>query len=164
MNRLLLLCAILFLAACKTTTVYVSRHMEKAGAMSADPPLTTQGEQQAIVLRDYLQGKKIGAVYSTNFLRTKATAQPTAASYNLPVNLYNPAQSTALADSLKTSNNKNVLIVGHSNTVDDIVNRFTGTNSVRDLPETEYGSLFILKKKGANFSVQKIILPGASNQ
>jgi hypothetical protein len=47
------------------------------------------------------------------------------------------------------------LIVGHSNTVDDIVNKLTGQNLLQDLPNSQYGDLFIVKKKGNNYSFSK---------
>lgn len=157
MRRLLIVLLCLSVLSCKTTTYYISRHAEKANA-TTDPPLTATGEGQAIALRDCLKGKKISAVYSTNFLRTKATAKPTADFYNLGVNIYNPAQGTALVDSLKANNSRNVLIVGHSNTVDDVVNRFVGTNAVSDLSDSEYGSLFIVRKKGSGYRFEKVSL------
>jgi len=151
---------ILFLfASCKTTTYYISRHAERAGTMSNDPQLTPEGEKQALDLRDYLKNKSIKGVYSTNYNRTRATAQPTSTYFNLPVNIYNPQQANAMLDSLKAVNQNNILIVGHSNTVDDIVNRLTGTNTMSDLPETEYGSLFIVRKKGSNYTYEKIKVP-----
>jgi 2,3-bisphosphoglycerate-dependent phosphoglycerate mutase len=154
---------ILFLAicfaSCKSTTYYISRHAERAGTMSSDPQLTPEGEKQALDLRNYLRGKSINGIYSTNFARTKATAKPTSELFNVPVNLYNPAQANNIIDSLKSTNKNNILIVGHSNTVDDIVNRFTGSNTMTDLPETEYGSLFIVKKKGSSYTFEKIKVP-----
>jgi 2,3-bisphosphoglycerate-dependent phosphoglycerate mutase len=146
-------------ASCKTTTYYISRHAERAGAMGNDPQLTPEGEKQALDLRDYLKNKAIKAVYSTNFNRTKATARPTSEHFNLPVIIYNPQQANTMIDSLKAVNKNNILIVGHSNTVDDMVNRFTGANTMTDLPETEYGSLFIVRKKGSSYSFEKIKVP-----
>ena len=151
-----LLFAVVVIASCKSTTYYISRHAERAGTMSSDPSLTPEGEKQALDLRDYLRGKNIKGVYSTNFARTKATAKPTSELYNLPVNLYNPAHANTMIDSLKATNKNNILIVGHSNTVDDMVNRFMGANTMTDLPETEYGSLFIVKKKGGSYTFEKI--------
>lgn len=124
--------------------------------MSSDPPLTADGERQAQALRNYLKGKKIGAVYSTNYVRTKATAKPAADAYNLPVNIYNVASSAALVDSLKAHNKKNALLIGHSNTVDDLVNRFVEGAAVTDLPDNEYGSLFIVKKKRSGYRFKKL--------
>lgn len=139
---------VFLLTSCKTTTYYVSRHAERAGAMSNDPQLTPEGEKQALDLRDYLKTKSIKGVYSTNFNRTRATARPTSEHFNLPVNIYNPQQANAMLDSLKANNKNNILIVGHSNTVDDIVNRLTESSAFQDLPETTYGKLYIVRKKG----------------
>ena len=155
---LILISSTLFFS-CKTTTYYISRHAERAGTMSNDPQLTPEGEKQALDLRDYLQGKNIKGIYSTNFNRTRATAQPTSQHFNLPINIYSPAQTNAMIDSLKAVNKNNILIVGHSNTVDDMVNRFTGTTTMTDLPETEYRSLFIVRKKGSNYTFEKITVP-----
>lgn len=159
MQRLFVLLSCCSLFACKTTTYYISRHAEKAGTMATDPPLTPEGEKAALDLRNYVKGKKLVAVYSSNYVRTKATARPAADEHKVPVSVYNAQQSVALVDSLKAVNKGNVLIVGHSNTVDDVVNRFVGTNVVSDLPETEYGSLFIVKKKGSGYAFQKISVP-----
>lgn len=159
MLRYYLLFLLLAFFSCKTTTYYISRHAEKAGGMSSDSPLTPFGEKEAKDLQAYLKDKKIGAVYSTNFIRTRSTAQPTSDFFALPVTLYNPAKSAALADSLKAHNSRNVLIVGHSNTVDDLVNEFMGSHVMNDLQETEYGSLFIVQKKRGRYSFQKIAVP-----
>jgi hypothetical protein len=43
----------------------------------------------------------------------------------------------------------NTLIVGHSNTVDDIVNKLCGEIKVPiDLPDSEYDNLYLIRKKG----------------
>jgi hypothetical protein len=42
----------------------------------------------------------------------------------------------------------NVLIVGHSNTVDDVVNGITGKKVFADLKDTAYGDLFMIVRKG----------------
>ena len=139
---------VFFFTSCKTTTYFISRHAERAGTMSNDPQLTPEGEKQALDLRDYLKDKNIRGVYSTNFNRTRATARPTSEHFNLPVNIYNPQQANTMLDSLKANNKNNILIVGHSNTVDDIVNRLTETAAFQDLPETTYGKLYIVRKKG----------------
>lgn len=150
----------LFFLSCKTTTYYITRHAEKAGNnMTTDPPLTADGQKQALDLKAYLKGKKIRAIYATNYIRTKATAQPTSSLFGLPVTLYNLSATGALIDSLKKNINGNVLIVGHSNTVDDIANGLTGTNHMTDLADNEYGNLFIVKKKGASYSFKRIKLP-----
>jgi broad specificity phosphatase PhoE len=158
MLRTICIIATIFLLSCKTTTYYITRHSEKAGTtMTSDPPLSAEGEKQALQLKAYLTGKGIKSIYSTNFIRTQRTAQPVSVAANIPIQVY--SEVNPLVDTLKASNKGNVLIVGHSNTVDDIVNRFTGGTTITDLPDNEYGNLFIVKKKGTSYTFEKIKVP-----
>ena len=51
-----------------------------------------------------------------------------------------------------------MLIVGHSNTVDDVVNKLCGEIKVpADLPDSEYDNLYLVIKKGKKMK-EKIIL------
>ncbi|MBB1282896.1 histidine phosphatase family protein [Flavisolibacter sp. BT320] len=163
MIRFFCFAALLFFVSCKTTTYYVARHAEKEGggtmAMSADPPLSAEGQKQAIDLKNLLTNKNIKAVYSTNYARTIATAEPTRLLYGVTLKTYDPRKHDQLIQELKNISDGNVLVVGHSNTVDDIVNGMMGTSELTDLPDTEYGSLFIVKKKGNKFSFEKVKVP-----
>jgi len=156
---LLIFSLALLLTSCGQT-FYIVRHAEKAVAgsnttmMSNDPPLTEAGKDRAETLKELLKTKKIGAVFSTNTLRTKSTAEPTRAYFNLVTETYSPLPDSAFVSRLK-SLKKNSLIVGHSNTVDDIVNKLCGSVKIPgDLPETEYDNLFIVKKKGRKMSFE----------
>lgn len=127
--------------------------------MATDPPLSAEGEKQALDLKAYLTGKNIKTIYSTNFIRTKATAQPTSQLFGVPIKTYNATATNALVDSLKKITDGNVLIIGHSNTVDDIANGLMGSNVMSDLADNEYGNLFIVKKKGNKYSFERIQVP-----
>ncbi len=156
MLKYLFLIAVFTYASC-STTYYVVRHAEKQTAtsnMSSDVPLSEEGTARALALKDALDNKRIKAIYSTNYIRTKSTAQPLSDAIGVPVQTYNPAD-TLFIKQLKNNNKKNTLIVGHSNTVDNIVNQLTGTEALTDLPETQYGDLFIIRKKGAGYTVTK---------
>ena len=152
MKRSLRFLPLVFMLSCSTTHYYVVRHAEKAAAdnmMTSDVPLSEAGQQRAVALKDALGRKNIQHIYSTNFIRTKATAQPLSTAISIPVETYNPADST-FTNKLKTING-NVLVVGHSNTVDNIVNGLTGQNLLQDLPDSQYGDLFIINKKGTRY-------------
>jgi hypothetical protein len=43
--------------------------------------------------------------------------------------------------------------VGHSNTVDDLVNGLTGQQLLNDLPDTAYDNLYIITKKGKRLTL-----------
>src|SRR4051812_28152413 len=149
--------AMVFLASCKTTSYFIVRHAEKEAAttMSTDVPLSAQGKQRAEALRETLKNEQIKEIYSTNYIRTKSTAQPLADLLHLAIEVYNPSD-TSFVSHLKANAKGNVLIVGHSNTVDDLVNKLMGSKEIAgDLQDSEYGDLFIVTKKGHHFSFEK---------
>ena len=141
-----------FFTSC-SRTVYVVRHAEKAlmkdslPKMSAtDPPLSEAGQVRAIVLKDQLSNKHIKYIYSTNTIRTFYTADPLSKAKNIKIQAYGNIDSLV---SLIRSVKGNVLVVGHSNTIDDIVNKLCGQTKIPgDLKDSEYDNLFIVKFKG----------------
>lgn len=161
--------AIVFIGSSCSRTVYVVRHAEKevAGnntAMTANnPELSEAGKVRAIVLREELKKKRVVHIYSTNTIRTISTAKPLSEQSGIPVQLYNTTDSLEyFINSVKAMKKGNVLIVGHSNTVDDVVNKLCGETKIAgDLADTEYDNLFIVKLKGkkAKFSKKKYGYP-----
>lgn len=153
--------AALFLLSCKATTYYVVRHAEKATAttmsntsMKSDVPLSEAGKQRAEVLKTLLQKEKIRHIFSTNYVRTKSTAQPLADAINVPIEIYDPKDSTFISK-LKSLDG-NILIVGHSNTVDDLVNELSGKTEINgDLPDSAYGDLVVVRKKGNKITFER---------
>nr|WP_294903293.1 phosphoglycerate mutase family protein [uncultured Lacibacter sp.] len=149
----------LLLASCSRNTIYIVRHAEKATAnanMSSDVPLSAEGSQRAQNLKTLLQGHDFAAIYSTPYIRTKTTAQPLSEAKQLPVQLYSPKDTTdKFIVYVKSIKKKDVLIVGHSNTVDDLVNKLMGKDLLTDLPETEYDNLFMVKRKGKKYSFER---------
>lgn len=130
------------------------RHAEKeaqSANMSSDVPLSAAGKERAEALKSTLQNKKIKHIYSTNTLRTKSTAQPLSEVIGVSIQTYDP-RDTSFVSKIKALPKGNVLIVGHSNTVDDLVNRFYPKAQLKDLPDTQFGDLFIIKRKGQNYS------------
>jgi broad specificity phosphatase PhoE len=64
------------------------RHAEKMTDNQRKDPLLTLKERQAQALAQLLSKKKIDAIYSTDYKRTKATAQPTATNHGLSIETY----------------------------------------------------------------------------
>ena len=154
MKQLILFaCLSLFLTSC-SHTYYVVRHAEKEqpspGLVMSNPnnpPLTTVGMERAEALKAVLADKKIHYIFSTNTIRTLSTIAPIEALVGIEPVLYTKVDSSFIGQLKKLK--KNTLVVGHSNTVDDIVNALSGQTFVRaDLQDNEYDRLFIIKYKG----------------
>jgi len=151
----------LVVVSCKTTSYYVARHAEKETAttastatMTSDVPLSEAGKQRAQALKDLLLKEKIKYVFSTNYIRTKSTAQPLADDIHVPIETYDPKDPQFISK-LKALNG-NTLIIGHSNTVDDLVNELTGKKEIQsDLPDSAYGDLFVIRKKGKRMTFER---------
>ncbi len=151
--------AVIFLCSCSQTTFYIVRHAEKATAapnMSSDVELTETGKQRAERLKEMLKDKNVGSIFSTQTIRTTSTAKPLSEATGVPVVIYNHRDTMdRFIASVKSIEKKNVLIVGHSNTVDDLVNKLMNQQLLTDLPETEYDNLFLVKRKGKKYSFEK---------
>lgn len=155
MIRLLLFISIIVMMSACSTTYYIVRHAEKdMQSDPRDPSLTMNGLQRAEDLKNILADKKIRKIYSTKTKRTVSTAQPLSLVTNIPIEIYPSFPDTLFINKLKTSK-ENTLIVGHSNTVDDIVNMLTGKKHLQDLPDPTYNLLFIVKRKGNRFSFEQ---------
>ena len=74
-------------------TIYLVRHAEKEVAdadMSKNPQLTKCGTQRAESIAQFLDGVELQSVYSTDYIRTQKTAEPTSKMKSLPIKSYNP--------------------------------------------------------------------------
>ena len=153
-NILFLLLSILILSACTAQnspkTIYIVRHAEKQ-LEGNDPELAYVGEVRAKKLAQILEKEAIKRVLSTDYNRTRNTAQPTAAAAGLTLEVYDPKNQETLVADLRASEG-NVLVVGHSNTVSHLANTFVGEGEkFADLTDLEYDFIYIvtLEKNGA---------------
>lgn len=131
----LLLCAF---AACSasvarkdvgaTTTFVIVRHAEKASDDARDPSLSDAGKTRARNLAHLLADAPLVGAYATGFRRTQQTAQPAADAHGIKITIYDAQlPATALASQLRAAHaHGTVLVVGHSNTVPDIVAALSG--------------------------------------
>jgi phosphohistidine phosphatase SixA len=157
---------ILFIISSCGNTIYIVRHAEKETGIDpstmktfTDPPLTLEGQERALKLKEILGGKGITHIYSTNTLRTISTAKPLKElTLGLPISIYNPKPDSTdkFVQMIKGIKKGNILIVGHSNTVDDLCNKIAGSTVVAgDLKDSEYDNLFILKRKGGTYKFKR---------
>lgn len=141
---LVILC--LACVAC-SSTIYVVRHAGRAAPTAStgnNVTLTPEGFQRSFVLKDTLKNKGIKAVYTTNYTRTIQTAAPTCQQFGLAHVLYNNGDSLLAA--LINQRGKSSLVVGHSNTVPQMLRHaglapsFSG-----DIADNDFDNLFIIK-------------------
>ena len=127
-----------------TTTFILVRHAETTGTGS-NPNLSVDGQARATRLSQMLDKVNLNAVYSSNYKRTMQTAQPTATAKTLPITTYDPTDPDGLSfQALHSYPLGAVLIVGHSNTIPELLNLLVGSNSFPDIGENEYDNLFIV--------------------
>ncbi|MDF7776960.1 phosphoglycerate mutase family protein [Sphingomonas sp. AOB5] len=123
-------------------TVYVMRHLNTP-AGERDPDLTPEGQQTAQALVGWFEGKPLTAIYVSDFKRTRQTAGPLAAERGIALTLYDPRDTPALVARLKAEGGP-VLVVGHSNTVPDIVEQLGGERPA-DLVHEDFGDIWTIK-------------------
>ncbi len=131
-----------------TTVVILVRHAEKA-AGSGDVPLSPEGEARARDLSAIARNAGVNAVVTTQYRRTRQTAEPLVAALHLEPEVVAAsgdvaANATATADVIRRRlGGRTVLVVGHSNTIPAIVAALGGTK-YPDICDAEYDALFVV--------------------
>lgn len=124
------------------TAVIVVRHAEKVDE-SKDPLLSAKGKARAQALARHLKSAGVKAIYVTEYKRTGLTAAPLAAALGLKPIIVPAADPAALIEKIRKDNPADVvLVVGHSNTLPDIVKRLGHPDPV-EIGDDEYDSLFV---------------------
>ena len=142
--------AVCGLSACtrsvpKTDAIFLVRHAEKM-AEKNDPSLTQAGQARALALANRLGGEGITHIHSSDFIRTRDTAEPLAEKMGLEVEIYDPRDLAAIAAKLKATPGRH-LVVGHSNTTPPLVELLGGDGGTPIVEATEYDRLYILTTK-----------------
>ena len=131
------------------TIFFLSRHAEKIKKVP-DPDLLPEGHQRAQRLASILQEVPIDMICSSPTKRTNATAQPTAAVLNMEITKYNPKpqqQKAFFNDILLNDKGARILVVGHSNTIPDLLNFFAQESVYTNIDEGDYDNFYIVAAK-----------------
>ncbi len=123
-------------------TIYLVRHAEKVIDKDnlKDPPLTECGIERAESIKYFLTDIDLDRVYSTDYIRTRETARPTATSKQLDIELYNTGDMKAIAEML-LERGESVLVVGHSNTVPILAGLLAGEQGYA-IPDNVYNQVY----------------------
>jgi broad specificity phosphatase PhoE len=133
--------------AAPPTVVILVRHAEKAAQPAQDPPLTEAGAVRAQALLAVARDAGVSAIITTQFERTRTTAEPTATALHITPEVVQAGSAAqhakAVADQVLEHGGGTVLVVGHSNTIPAIVGAL-GAPRPRDLCDSEYDQLFVV--------------------
>ncbi len=139
----------------KPITVFLIRHAEREDEPRQDPPLKKEGVARSQELARLLGNAGIKAIFTSQFTRTKQTAEPlatklglTATPFTLKINPSNPreiaAESTAeVTNKILERAGESVLVVGHSNSIPDVI-KMLGGDVVPTIDERKFNDLFIV--------------------
>ena len=139
----------------KVTTVFLIRHAERGQEPAQDPALSEAGVARAEALARLLSGAGVKAVYTSQFARTKQTAEPLAKLLGIPVNPVplgvkpdKPREVSEqsireLKSKIEGHAGEAVLVVGHTNSIPDLI-RELGGDVVPNIPEDKFDNLFVV--------------------
>ena len=137
------------MAGTVVTTVLLIRHGERSALTPTppDPPLTAAGKARALTLRHVLGAAGIKDIYRSHFLRAQQTAQPLATQLALTPLVLDDAASIK-ADILAHHAGHTVLMIGHSNTVPELIQQL-GAGTLPVIDESVFDNLFVVKLLGS---------------
>jgi phosphohistidine phosphatase SixA len=131
--------------------VFIVRHAERADAgmaaakvPGADPDLSGAGVARANSLAAMLEDARIRTVITTEFKRTKQTGEPVATAAGVSLTVIDSKDVTGLLKTVRSSTG-NVLVVGHSNTLPDVLKGLGVTEPIT-IGEDEFDSLFVVTR------------------
>ena len=132
------------------TMIIVVRHAEKASDDPKDPGLSEQGKIRANKLAEILKHSDLEAVFTTQYKRTQQTGLPAASQAGLALQVRAATRENSktyaaelLKEIRKKYRGKTVLIVGHSNTVPEIVKQMTGID-VAPIDESTFDRFYVI--------------------
>jgi len=134
---------------------YIVRHAEKEAGK--DPGLMKSGHNRAGDLYRILKNKRIDEIYITQYRRAQMTADSLRVYENLKTIVYDADTSGhGLLYKMNEKNGfqKNLLIIGHSNTIPGIIRRLGITDfTLKEIPEDEYDNLYIIRQRKNKLSL-----------
>ena len=145
-------------------TFILLRHAEKdlsEDPEAANPELSAEGKSRAERLIKIANKYKPDAIYSTDYIRTRATVAPLARRGRYMTLIYDPRSLNKFAEEIMSGKLKRILVVGHNTTTPALANLLIKENKYKTLAESEYDKIWIIKvkknKKKPNKVKEKVI-------
>ncbi len=125
--------------------IFLVRHAERAaisGRVPSDTGLSEVGRARAQALAQELKDAKLTAIFTSEYKRTQETARPLAESLGIRPEVVAADDLRSLRAKLKAARG-NVLVIGHSNTLPQIINALGVSDRVA-ITESDYDNLFLV--------------------
>jgi phosphohistidine phosphatase SixA len=146
-----ILVALLIAAAASSASgqeaIYLVRHAERAST-SPDSPLSAAGKARAKRLASWMRDAGITQIFTTDLQRTIQTGAPLAAAIGIAPTVIAAGDTAALVAGVHAAGpHDRLLIVGHSNTVPEVL-RALGVTPAITIADTEFDNLFVVIPHG----------------
>jgi broad specificity phosphatase PhoE len=138
----LIIVAVIIICFCwgPQTTVLLVRHADRQGSTDA---LNGPGMARAQEISHVLAKSGLSAIYTSEAARTQQTAAPTASLLGITPTAVAAADVAGLVSTIRSEHSaQTVMVVGHSNTVPQIIAEFGGPAVT--IGENEFDNLYVL--------------------
>ncbi len=141
-------------SAADAQAIFLVRHAERADAgmaaastAGADPDLSPAGRARAESLAAMLEDANIRTIFTTEYKRTQQTGAPLGRLLGIQPTVVTSKDTAGLVQKLKATTG-NVLVVGHSNSVPEII-ELLGIPGRVTIEEFVFDDLFIVPRVAA---------------
>lgn len=132
----------------KITTVLLVRHAEKLTTPADDPVLSPVGVARAELLVRMFENSGLNAIYTSQYARTKLTAEPLARKSRIPLETVDAKSTNKLVESILSKHSGGtVLVVGHSNTLPEIIEALGG-GKIQEIEDLDYNNFYMVTVSG----------------
>jgi phosphohistidine phosphatase SixA len=143
-----------------TQTVILVRHAERAGGMAPEIGLSDAGKCRAQVLAGMLADAGVTRIFTSDVARTQQTAEPLAKKLGIRAEALDAKDYDTLLGKLKSAGEVS-LVVGHSNTVPEIISRL-GAGAVPPIGDDDYDRLYVITVAAGKAAVLTLHYPGCA--
>ncbi len=130
--------------------IFIVRHADKAKDDPRDPSLTAEGAARAERLGRILAEAGLDSVYATPSRRAQLTAEPVQRrGQTPPVISYRPDKQEAwISELLEHEKGKKNLVIGHQQTIPQLLNQLSESLDYDHIPEQDYGRFYVVASQG----------------
>ena len=148
LNKVILLLCLIFSISVQSQTCseyYLIRHAEKLRVDKNDnnPKLNDAGILRSEKWKEVFKNISFDEIFSTNYNRTLETVLPISKQRDIEIKIYNPRNVNYSEFKSKTIG-KNILVVGHSNTIPGFANSLIGEDIYAQIDDRNNSNLYII--------------------